>query len=49
MDQMLRWLMTLMQSVFAPRRDQAARRRLMTMYLNESNSGGIRKGNRERN
>ena len=47
--EMMRWLLTFIQNVFAPRRDKAARRRLMTMYINESNAGGMRKSNRERN
>jgi hypothetical protein len=46
---MMRWLMTLIRTVLAPRRDKATGRRLMTMYLNESNAGGMRKPNRERN
>ena len=46
---MMRWLLSLIQNVLAPRRDRAARRRLMSMYLNESNAGGMRKSNRERN
>jgi hypothetical protein len=46
---MMRWLMTFIRTVFAPLRDKPTGRRLMTMYLNESNAGGMRKSNRERN
>jgi len=49
LDEMIRWLMTLIRNVFGARREPAAPRRLMTIYMNESNSGGMRKSNRDRN
>jgi hypothetical protein len=42
------WFLTWIRSVFAFRRKSTERSALMGMYLNESNSAGKRKTNRER-
>jgi len=45
----MRWLLNWVKNLLSPHREQAARRKLMSMYLKESNAGGMRKSNRERN
>jgi hypothetical protein len=44
----MRWLFNLIANLFSTRQAATKKRHLMGMYLNESNSRGRRKPNRER-